>query len=51
MGGLESGFGTSDVGFEVISGSLNLVAEWIHFALWGIILPTIKLKVHTFWGL
>ena len=27
---------------------LDLVAEWIHF---GIILPTIKLKVHTFWGL
>ena len=27
-----------------------LVAEWIHFTLFGIILPTIKLKVHTFWG-
>ena len=26
----------------------NLVAEWIHFTLWGIILPTIKLKVYTF---
>ena len=28
-----------------------LVAEGIHFALFGIILPTIKLKVYTFWGL
>ena len=28
-----------------------LVAEWIHFTLLGIILPTIKLKVYTFWGL
>ena len=28
-----------------------LVAEWIHFTLFGIILPTIKLKVYTFWGL
>ena len=27
---------------------LILVAEWIHFALFGIILPTIKLKVYTF---
>ena len=24
---------------------LPLVAEWIHFTLFGIILPTIKLKV------
>ena len=30
---------------------LNLVAEWTHFALFGIILLTIKLKVYTFWGL
>ena len=30
---------------------LGLVAEWIHFTLFGIILPTIKLKVYTFWGL
>ena len=30
---------------------LFLVAEWIHFTLFGIILPTIKLKVYTFWGL
>ena len=30
---------------------LDLVAEWIHFTLFGIILPTIKLKVYTFWGL
>ena len=28
-----------------------LVAEWIHFTLFGIILPTIKLKVYIFWGL
>ena len=28
-----------------------LVAEWIHFRLLGIILPTIKLKVYTFLGL
>ena len=26
-----------------------LVAEWIHFPLFGIILATIKLKVYTFW--
>ena len=30
---------------------LNLVAEWIHFTLFGKILPSIKLKVYTFWGL
>ena len=29
----------------------DLVAEWIHFTLFGIILPTIKLKVYTFGGL
>ena len=28
-----------------------LVAEWIQFTLLGIILPTIKPKVYTFWGL
>ena len=28
-----------------------LVAEWLHFTLLGIILPTIKLKVYTFRGL
>ena len=28
-----------------------LVAQWIHFTFFGIILPTIKLKVYTFWGL
>ena len=28
-----------------------LVAEWIHFTLLGIILPTIKLKVYTLGGL
>ena len=30
---------------------LGIVAEWIHFTLFGIILPTIKVKVYTFWGL
>ena len=25
-----------------------IVAEWIHFTHFGIILPTIKLKVYTF---
>ena len=29
---------------------VNLVAEWIHSTLLGIILPTIKLKVYTFLG-
>ena len=29
----------------------TLVAEWIDFTLFGIILPTIKLKVYTFGGL
>ena len=29
----------------------DLVAEWIHFTLFVIVLPTIKLKVCTFWGL
>ena len=29
----------------------RLVAEWIHFTLFGKILPTIKLKVYTFLGL
>ena len=28
-----------------------LVAEWIHFTLFGIRLPTVKLKVYTFGGL
>ena len=32
-------------------GVLILVAEWIHFAHFGILLPTAKLKVYTFWGL
>ena len=30
---------------------LGLVAEWTHFALFGIILPTLKINVYTFWGL
>ena len=29
----------------------HLVAEWIHFTLFGIILPTLNLKVYTFGGL
>ena len=29
----------------------DVVAEWIHFTLFEIIVPTIKLKVYTFWGL
>ena len=29
-------------------GQLGSVAEWIHFTLFGIISPTIKLKVYTF---
>ena len=40
--------GSSDVGFR---SKYGLVAEWIHFALFGIILPTIKLNVCTFGGL
>ena len=40
------------IGFASDLGGLHdLVAEWIHFTLFGIILPTIKLKVCTFWGL
>ena len=38
------------VGFTEYS-LIILVAEWLHFTLFGIILPTIKLKVYTFWGL
>ena len=30
---------------------ISLVAEWIHFTLFWIILPTIKPKVYTLWGL
>ena len=29
-------------------GFVILVAEWIHFTLFGILSPTIKLKVYTF---
>ena len=29
----------------------NLVAEWIDFTLFWIMLPTMKPKVYTFWGL
>ena len=41
---------TSDVAVIFVM-ELYLVAEWIHFTLFWIILPTIKLKVYTFWGL
>ena len=34
-----------------LMGLVFLVAEWIHFTLFGIILPTINLKVYTSWGL
>ena len=33
----------------VLAAQRPLVAEWIHFALFWIILPTTKLKVYTFW--
>ena len=36
---------------RLVASSGNLVAEWIHFTLFGVILPTIKLKVCTFGGL
>ena len=36
---------------EVSNPRPYLVAEWIHFTLLGIIVPTIKLKVYTFSGL
>ena len=39
------------LGQRAMTHSLTLVAEWIHFTLLGIVLPTIKLKVYTFWGL
>ena len=38
------------VGIEGL-GFRYVVAEWIHFTLFGIILPTLKLKVCTFGGL
>ena len=41
----------SEFGVQGLQPLHNLVAEWIHFTHFGIILPTIKLKVHTFWGL
>ena len=37
------------VGFDMFNSFL--VAEWTHFTLFGIILPTIKLKVYNFGGL
>ena len=60
------GFGVSGIGLMVCGSGLTervprfgkarwelqniLVAEWIHFIFFGIILPTIELKVYTFWG-
>ena len=44
--------GLGSRGLRVLRPSkISLVAEWIHFTLLGIILPTIKLKVYTFLGL
>ena len=52
-GGQGFSFGVRGLEFGVGLGvhGLELVAEWIHFTLFGIILPTMKLKVHTFGGL
>ena len=36
---------------QCLAAAFFLVAEWIHFTLFWIILPTIKLKVYTFGGL
>ena len=41
----------SPLEFSVSEFSLEWLAEWIHCPLVGTISPTIKLKVHTFWGL
>ena len=30
---------------------ISSVAEWIHFTLFGIVLPTLKIKVYTFGAL
>ena len=46
LGFVEDVSGSRVAGFGEI-----LVEEWIHFTLFGIILPTIKLKVYTFGGL
>ena len=40
-----------DIYIYVQCSSVYLVAEWIHLTLFGVILPTIKLEVYTFWGL
>ena len=39
------------LGFRVSGSVLGLVAEWVHSRCFGIILPTMKLKVYTFRGL
>ena len=46
-----TGLRVSAKAFAEVALHLLLVAEWIHFALLGIILPTIKLKVYTLGGL
>ena len=42
------GLGVGPVGFRAFSVS---IAEWMHFALFWIILPTTNLKVYTLGGL
>ena len=39
-----------DSGFIGFKRFIGLVAEWIHFTLFGIIPPAIRLKVYTFLG-
>ena len=39
------------IGILPEKGFVFLVAEWIHFILFGVIVPTIQLKAYTFWGL
>ena len=48
----KSNWGIEHCGAQTVHGKpvVCLVAEWIHFTLFGIILPTVKLKVYTFWG-
>ena len=44
------GFEGPGSGERSLSEVLGFVAEWIHFTFLRIVLPTIKLKVYTFWG-
>ena len=48
---LSLGFRLRSLVLERHDPETHLVAEWIHFTLFGIILPTIKLKVYTSGGL